>query len=58
IAPILIGVLVSMSLPLQMNFLAIAIPAVVAAVAIALISAARSHTAQLHHAHGITAAAR
>ena len=43
LAPILIGMLVAMNLPLQMNFLAIAIPAVVAAVAIALIDAKKSH---------------
>ena len=35
IAPILIGILVSLSLPLEMNFIAIAIPALIAAVAIA-----------------------
>ncbi len=35
IAPILIGILVSLSLPLEMNFIAIAIPALVAAIAIA-----------------------
>ncbi|NML28867.1 MFS transporter [Zoogloea dura] len=49
IAPILIGTLVGISLPLEMNFIAIAIPAVFAAVAIALVdvrlSAARPVTA-------------
>lgn len=38
IAPILIGLLVSMSLPLEMNFIAIAIPSLVAAIAIAMVN--------------------
>ncbi len=37
LAPILIGMLVAMSLPLEHNFLAIAIPGAIAAVAVALI---------------------
>ena len=45
IAPILIGVLVSMKLPLHMNFLAIAVPAVVAGIAIALIDARKQANA-------------
>ena len=46
IAPILIGVLVSMKLPLHMNFLAIAVPAVVAGIAIALIDARKQASEQ------------
>ena len=37
IAPVLIGTLVGMSLPLELNFVAIALPALVAALAIALV---------------------
>ncbi|HRP24746.1 MFS transporter [Thauera sp.] len=37
LAPILIGVLVGMSLPLELNFVAIALPALFAALAIALV---------------------
>ena len=47
LAPILIGALVSLALPLQMNFIAIAIPAVIAALAVALINHGRSASA--HH---------
>lgn len=47
-APILIGILVSMTLPLEMNFIAIAIPGLFAAFAICLVnsklSAALSHS--------------
>jgi AAHS family benzoate transporter-like MFS transporter len=53
LAPIVIGTLVGMSLPLQQNFVAIAIPAVIAAVAVALISHGRSASA----AQGIPAQA-
>jgi len=42
LAPIVIGVLVGMNLPLQMNFLAIAIPAVIGMVAVLLIDHGRS----------------
>jgi AAHS family benzoate transporter-like MFS transporter len=42
LAPIVIGTLVGMQLPLQQNFLAIAIPAVIAAVAVAMIDHSRS----------------
>ena len=42
LAPILIGTLVGMELPLQMNFIAIAIPAVIATIAVALIDHRRS----------------
>jgi MFS transporter, AAHS family, benzoate transport protein len=47
LAPILIGMLVSMALPLQYNFLAIAIPAVIAAISISMINHGRSASA--HH---------
>jgi MFS transporter, AAHS family, benzoate transport protein len=47
LAPIVIGTLVAMQLPLQQNFLAIAIPAVIAAVAVAMIDHKRSASA--HH---------
>jgi len=42
LAPIVIGVLVAMKLPLQHNFLAMAVPAIVALAAIALINHQRS----------------
>lgn len=42
LAPILIGVIVGMRLPLEMNFFAIAIPAAVAAVSVLLINHGRS----------------
>jgi AAHS family benzoate transporter-like MFS transporter len=38
LAPIMIGTLVGMSLPLQQNFMAIAIPAVIATIAVLLIN--------------------
>jgi AAHS family benzoate transporter-like MFS transporter len=47
IAPIVIGVLVGMQLPLQQNFIAIAIPAVIGMVAVLLIDHSRSASA--HH---------
>ena len=47
LAPIVIGTLVGMALPLQQNFMAIAIPAVIAAVAVAMINHSRSASA--HH---------
>jgi MFS transporter, AAHS family, benzoate transport protein len=47
LAPIVIGTLVSMALPLQQNFIAIAIPAVIAAIAVALVNHSRSSSA--HH---------
>ncbi|WP_066340002.1 MFS transporter [Azohydromonas lata] len=46
LAPIVIGSLVSMALPLQQNFVAIAIPAVIAAVAVAMIRHGRSASAR------------
>jgi len=45
LAPIVIGTLVGMALPLQQNFLAIAIPAVVATIAVSLIRHERSAAA-------------
>jgi MFS transporter, AAHS family, benzoate transport protein len=42
LAPIVIGALVAMALPLQQNFFAIAIPAVIAALAVTLINHSRS----------------
>ena len=46
LAPILISVLVGLKLPLQQNFMAIAIPAVVAITAIALVDHRRSASAR------------
>jgi AAHS family benzoate transporter-like MFS transporter len=48
LAPIVIGTLVGMALPLQQNFMAIAIPAVIAAVAVAMINHSRSASARQH----------
>jgi AAHS family benzoate transporter-like MFS transporter len=45
LAPIVIGTLVGMALPLQQNFMAIAIPAVIAAVSVSLISHGKSASA-------------
>jgi AAHS family benzoate transporter-like MFS transporter len=47
LAPIVIGTLVGMALPLQQNFLAIAIPAVIATLAVSLINHSRAESA--HH---------
>ena len=47
LAPIVIGVLVSMKLPLQQNFMAISIPAVIGMIAVLLIDHSRSSSA--HH---------
>ena len=47
LAPIVIGTLVGMALPLQQNFIAIAIPAVIAAIAVAMVNHSRSASA--HH---------
>lgn len=47
LAPIVIGALVGMNLPLQQNFMAIAIPAVVGMIAVLLIDHRRS--ASVHH---------
>jgi AAHS family benzoate transporter-like MFS transporter len=46
LAPIVIGVLVGMALPLQQNFIAIAIPAVIGMVAVLLIDHGRSASAR------------
>lgn len=54
LAPILIGVLVAMAMPLQQNFLAIAIPAVIAAIATAMINHSRSASVQPAVAVSIT----
>jgi AAHS family benzoate transporter-like MFS transporter len=48
LAPIVIGSLVGMALPLQQNFVAIAIPAVIAALAVAMINHGRSASARPH----------
>ncbi|MDM0110398.1 MFS transporter [Variovorax sp. J22R24] len=42
LAPIVIGSLVGLALPLQLNFMAIAVPAVIAAIAVAMINHGRS----------------
>ena len=55
LAPIVIGTLVGMALPLQQNFIAIAIPAVIAAVAVAMINQGRSASARPHIAHVVSA---
>lgn len=55
LAPIVIGTLVGMALPLQQNFIAIAIPAVIAAVAVAMINQGRSASARPHIAHAVGA---
>ena len=49
LAPIVIGTLVGMALPLEQNFMAIAIPAVIATVAVLLIDHRRSASAQQAH---------
>ncbi len=53
LAPIVIGSLVGLALPLQQNFMAIAIPAVIAAIAVALINHGRATGAQ--HASAVDA---
>jgi AAHS family benzoate transporter-like MFS transporter len=45
LAPIVIGMLVGMKLPLEQNFMAIAVPAVIALISVALINTRRSATA-------------
>jgi AAHS family benzoate transporter-like MFS transporter len=52
LAPIVIGTLVGMALPLQQNFVAIAIPAVIAAISVALISHRKSATSARGAVHG------
>lgn len=56
LAPIVIGALVAMALPLQQNFIAIAIPAVIAAVAVAMINHGRSASARPQPATVVSAA--
>ena len=51
LAPIVIGMLVAMALPLQQNFIAIAIPAALAALAVAMIQHGRSATVQAAAVH-------
>lgn len=53
LAPIVIGTLVGMKLPLQQNFMAISIPAVLGMIAVLLIDHRRSASA---HRHGASAA--
>jgi AAHS family benzoate transporter-like MFS transporter len=50
LAPIVIGALVALALPLQQNFIAIAIPAVIAAIAVAMINHGRSASAHSEEA--------
>ena len=57
LAPIVIGMLVAMALPLQQNFIAIAIPAALAAVAVAMIQHGRSATVQATAARQAAASA-
>lgn len=52
LAPIVIGVLVAMDLPLQQNFMAIAIPAVIGMAAVLLIDHGRSASAHPREAAG------
>ena len=49
LAPIVIGTLVGMALPLEQNFMAISIPAAIAAVAVALVNHSRSASAAKGH---------
>ncbi|PZX34397.1 Benzoate transporter [Cupriavidus phytorum] len=56
LAPIVIGVLVGMSLPLQQNFMAMAIPAVIAVGAVSMINHRRSASAQAEVAAPVRAA--
>lgn len=50
LAPIVIGMLVSMKLPLQQNFLVIAVPAIIAVIATAFVNHNRSASAAEQHA--------
>ncbi|WP_373377181.1 MFS transporter [Cupriavidus nantongensis] len=58
LAPIVIGVLVGMSLPLQQNFMAMAIPAVIAVGAVSMINHRRSASAQAEVAAPVRTAVR
>lgn len=51
LAPILIGVLVGMELPLEKNFLAIAIPAAIASLSILLVNHSHSDLEHSKAAH-------
>ncbi|MGK5077687.1 MFS transporter [Janthinobacterium sp. HLX7-2] len=53
LAPIAIGTLVGMALPLEQNFMAIAIPAVIAVIAVSLIRHGRSASASAHAAPAV-----
>jgi AAHS family benzoate transporter-like MFS transporter len=55
LAPIVIGALVGMAMPLQQNFIAIALPALVAGVAVSLIGKRRRSTAHRHDDRDATA---
>ncbi len=55
LAPIVIGILVSMKLPLQQNFMAISIPAVLGMIAVLLIDHRRSASAHHHDASAVRA---
>jgi AAHS family benzoate transporter-like MFS transporter len=55
LAPILIGVLVGMSLPLHQNFIAIAIPAVIGMIAVLLIQHDKSASASAMRAEAVAA---
>ncbi|MFA9217066.1 MAG: MFS transporter [Sphingomonadaceae bacterium] len=57
LAPIVIGTLVGMALPLEQNFVAIAIPAVIATIAVSLIRHGRSATAVVKGTLGAKVAA-
>ncbi|MEO7160526.1 MAG: MFS transporter, partial [Polaromonas sp.] len=56
LAPIVIGTLVGMSLPLQQNFMAIAIPAVIAMIAALMINHRRSASASHENVSVLTSA--
>jgi AAHS family benzoate transporter-like MFS transporter len=53
LAPIVIGILVGMKLPLQQNFIAISIPAVLGMIAVLLIDHRRSASAHHHDASSL-----
>ena len=55
LAPIVIGVIVGMNLPLEQNFMAISIPAAIAAVTIMLVQHGRSDLVRHHGAVGAAA---
>jgi len=57
LAPIVIGTLVGMALPLELNFMAMAIPAVIATIAVSMIRHGRSASLATAPAHAETAQA-